>query len=332
MTLDFAVIGTGYWGSNHARVGAELLEEGEIDSLVLCDVDESRVSEIAASYDVPYATSVDELVERGVDAAVLATPSTTHVELGEKLLSAGIDLLVEKPLATNADDAWRLVEVANANDRVLAVGHIFRFHPALAELKQRVDRGELGEIQYLSTNRYAFRTPRPDVGALYSLAVHDVDIYSHLLGERPDRLHCELDSTIRDGVDETATLTLSYGETTGVINESWNVPVFGKRRDLTVVGTQRSAHIDYLEDNVLELHDAEIVEEGDQLRAREEGKHRIEAEQGEPLRIEVESFLESCETRSEPRAPGRVGAEAVELLEAAERSDETGEAVTFDYQ
>lgn len=329
MGIEFGVVGTGYWGSNHVRVAAELLDEGRIDSLTLCDVDESRVAEMAADYDVGFVTSVADLAAAGVDAAVVATPSVTHHGVGTDLLDVGVDLLIEKPLATSSDDAWDLVDRAESNDCTLGVGHIFRSHPALGDLKARIDRGELGEVRYLTTSRFAFRTPRPDAGVLYSLAVHDVDVYTYLLDAHPDSVYCRLDSHVRDGVDETATLTLSYGDVTGVVNESWHVPVFGKRRDLTVVGSKRTAHVDYLEDTVVEVYDAEFAGDADSLQARYEGVRRHEVDGGEPLRAEVESFVDACESGGDPAAPGRVGAETVELLEAAERSADRGEVVSF---
>ncbi|WP_336338731.1 Gfo/Idh/MocA family protein [Haloarcula brevis] len=328
--MNYAVIGTGYWGTNHVRVAAELLAEGEIDSLVLCDIDEPRVAEMADNYGVEYATEYTRLSDLGVDAAVVASPSPTHRTVATDLLRAGVDVLVEKPLALTSEAAWDIVEAADECDRTLGVGHIFRYHPALRDLKRRIDRGELGEIIYLSTNRYAFRAPRPETGVLYSLAVHDVDIYGYLLDDRPTDIHCQLDSTVRDGVAETATLTLSYGETTGVINESWNVPVFGKRRDLTVVGSERSAYVDYLEDTTVELYDATMVHENGDFRARSEGKTVHEAPQTEPLRAEVEEFVAACRERRCPEASGRVGARTVELLEDAERSAERGQVVTPD--
>lgn len=329
---DYAVIGTGYWGSNHVRVAAELLEAGEISSLVICDVDESRAAELADTYGVPYETDHAELVDRGVDAAVVATPSPTHRSVATDLLETGVDVLVEKPLALSSEDAWAIVDAADEHDQVLAVGHIFRYHPALTDLKRRIDRGELGRIKYLWTNRFAFRAPRATTGALYSLAVHDVDIFSHLLGDRPERLYCELDDTVREGVDETVTMTLSYPNATGLISESWHVPVFGKQRDLVVVGSERSAYVDYLEDTVVELFDATVTDTGNGYQARQEGSHVYETESSEPLRVEAEAFVEASEQGdTDPlRAPGRVGAAAVELLELAEESAETGQAVTPD--
>lgn len=328
--MNYGVIGTGYWGTNHVRVAAELEEEGQIDSVVLCDVDEDRVEELGEAYSLPYVTDHRELADRGVDAVTLATPSTTHHEIATDLLEDGIDMLVEKPLALTSEDAWQIVEVADENDCTLAVGHIFRYHPALRELKRRIERGELGRIKYLNTSRFSFRVPRSTTGALYSLAVHDVDISNYLLEDRPEQLYCNLDSVIRDGIDETATVVLEYGDATSVINESWQVPVFGKERSLTVVGSEKAAYIDYLEDNVVETYDSRVVERKGTLVAHEEGKKVHEVENREPLRAEVMEFVEASSTGTETRSPGRVGAETVEILEKAERSAKEDRIVTVE--
>jgi len=328
--MKYAVIGTGYWGSNHARVAAELAEDGVIDTVYLCDVDESRVTELADSYGVEAMTEYRQLPQLGVDAATISTPSPTHHEIATHLLQSGVDVLVEKPLALDSRAAWDIVSVAEANDRTLAVGHIFRHHPALLELKTRIDRGELGRIKYLASNRFSFRVPRSTTGTLYSLAVHDVDISNYLLSDLPERLYCSLDSIVREDIDETATIVLEYDGATSTINESWQVPVFGKRRDLVVVGSEKSAYVDYLEDNVVELYESRIVEREGTLSTREEGKHVYEAENNEPLRAELENFIAATDGESELRAPGEVGARTVELLEYAKRSDERNETVQLD--
>lgn len=325
--MKYAVVGTGYWGSNHSRVAAELAEDGVIDTVYLCDVDESRVTELADSYGVEAVTEYRQLPQLGVDAATISTPSPTHHEIATHLLQSGVDVLVEKPLALDSHAAWDIVSVAEANDRTLAVGHIFRHHPALLELKTRIDRGELGRIKYLASNRFSFRVPRSTTGTLYSLAVHDVDVSNYLLDDRPERIYCRLDDVVRDGIDETATLVLEYGDATSVINESWQVPVFGKRRDLVVVGSEKAAYVDYLKDNVVELYDSRVVEQEGALRVRDEGKQVYEAPNREPLRAEVEEFLDASRDGGPLRAPGRIGAETVELLEHAERSAERSETV-----
>lgn len=328
--MNYAVVGTGYWGSNHARVAAELAGDGVLDNVVLCDVDEARANELAESYGVEAVTDYEQLPKLGIDAATISTPSPTHHEIATYLLRSGVDVLVEKPLALKSKDAWDIVSVAEAHDRTVAVGHIFRHHPALLELKDRIERGELGRIKYLTTNRFSFRVPRSTTGALYSLAVHDVDISNYLLEDRPEQLYCSLDSVVREDIDETATIVLEYDGATSIINESWQVPVFGKRRDLVVVGSEKSAYVDYLEDNLVELHDSRIVERNGTLSTREEGKKVYEAENNEPLRAELENFIAATRGETELRAPGEVGASAVELLECAKQSDERNEAVQID--
>lgn len=322
-----AVIGTGYWGSNHVRVASELKETGVLDDVVLCDIDETRVGDLASDYGLEYVTDYAQLSNIGVDTAVVATPSTTHREIATTLLQSGIDCLVEKPLALSSDDAWDIVDAASKNGRTLGVGHIFRYHPALRELERRIDRGELGQIKYLTTTRSTFRAPRATTGALYSLAVHDIDVYNMLLKETPDQLYCRLDCHVRDDIDETATLVLGYGDVTGIINESWQIPVFGKRRDLVVVGSERTAHIDYLADTELTIYDASVIREGDTLRAQDEGATSYEVNGYEPLKQEVKDFLTASHEGHDPLADGKIGAKTVELLELAEKSAERNETI-----
>ena len=320
--MKYGVIGTGYWGSNHARVASELAEENVIDSVVLCDIDEGRVADLASSYGVEYTTDYEELASLGVDAATVATPSPTHHEIATRLLTDGVDCLVEKPLALDAEDAWSMVETAREADSVLGVGHIFRFHPALSELKRRIDRGELGTIKYLNTTRFSFRVPRATAGALYSLGVHDIDISNYLLDGKPESVYCNLDSFVREDIDETATIVLEYDGATSVINESWQVPVHGKRRDLAVVGTEKSAYVDYLQDNIIELYDSRVTNEGGDLRARSEGKQVYETDNAEPLKVEISEFVEASRSGGSFNSSGKVGAETVEILEECEMSAE----------
>ncbi|WP_336003464.1 Gfo/Idh/MocA family protein [Halorientalis halophila] len=323
--MRYGIVGTGYWGKNHVRVASELRDAGVVDEVVVCDVDEERAADLAETHDAEYTTSHDRL---DADAASVATPSPTHEGIATDLLETGTDLLVEKPLALSADAAWNVVETAEDHGRTLGVGHIFRYHAGLRELKRLVDAGELGEIEYLHTARFSFRVPRDTTGVLYSLAVHDVDVYDFLLEERPDRIHCDMHSTHREGIDETTTLTLDYGDTTGVIHSSWQVPAFGKRRDLAVTGTEGAAYLDYLADTEVEVYDASIVADDDgDLRKRDRGKTVHEAADAEPLKTELEEFVAAARAGRDPPASGRVGARTVALLERAADAAEAGEVV-----
>jgi predicted dehydrogenase len=335
----YAVVGVGGWGTNHARIGAELRDAGIVDRLVCCDTDPDRLGTVADRFDADAVTDPALLPTLDVDAATVATPTTTHAAVARPLLDAGIDLLVEKPLAPDAATAWDLVTRADRTGSTLAVGHVFRFHPALVELRERVRDGELGDLKYLSTERFTFQPPRESTGALFSLAVHDVDAYAFLLDREPDSVFCRRDAVVRPDVDETASLTLGYGRTTGRIDVSWQVPVFGKTRRLTAVGTDGAAFIDYTETNRLELYDTRItggeeppdpVElDGERFRAVGGGPETVRPPDAEPLRAEVEEFLAVARgERSDLRNPGAVGARAVELLELAVRSSDERRVVT----
>jgi predicted dehydrogenase len=327
----YAVVGVGGWGVNHARIGAELREAGVVDRLVCCDTDPERAATVAGEFDADPVTDLDHLLSLGVDAATVATPTASHAGVARPLLDAGVDLLIEKPLAPDAETAWDLVARAERADCTLAVGHVFRFHPALVELRRRVGAGDLGHLKYLSTQRFAFQPPRETTGALFSLAVHDVDAYAYLLDRAPDSIFCRQDAVVRPSVDETASLTLGYGETTGRIDVSWQVPVFGKTRQLTAVGTEGAAFVDYTQTNRLELYDSRIVEESDSAepRAVGGGPEVIRPPDAEPLRAEVEEFLAVARGESDDlRNPGSVGARAVELLELAVRSSDERQVVT----
>lgn len=325
--MTHAVVGTGYWGSNHVRASAELAANGELDDVVLCDVDEERVAEMASSYDVSYTLDHNDLVEMDVDTATVATPSPVHHRIATTLLDGGVDVLVEKPLALTSEEAWDIVATAEENDCTLGVGHIFRYHPALRALKERIDRGEFGQIETMYSTRFAFRAPRATAGSLYSLAVHDVDISNYLLDDSPDQLFCSLESHVRDDTDEAATLVLDYGDARSVITESWRVPVFDKRRDLVVVGSEKVGYVDYLQDTTVEVFESRVEREGGTLVAREDGSREYEVPDEEPLKGEIRAFFDASRNGTDPVASGRIGAEAVETLELAERSAETFDSV-----
>lgn len=326
--MKYGVVGTGYWGSNHVRVASELADAGAIDDVIICDVDEERAAELADEHGVDYTTDFREM---DADVATVATPSTTHERIASNLLATGTDVLVEKPLALDSDAAWNIVETAEEHDRTLGVGHIFRYHPGLRKLKELVDAGELGEVKYLHTARFSFRVPRETTGVLYSLAVHDVDVYNYLLEDDPDSIYCTRDEVVRDGIDETTTLTMEYGDATGVVHSSWQVPVFGKRRDLAVVGSDGAAYLDYLADTEVEVYDTYLEPDGaGDLRAHEGESRTVEAADREPLKAEIEAFVQASREGRDPLASGRVGARTVELLERAEEADERGEAVPIE--
>ena len=313
--VRYAVVGAGPRGASHVRVAAGLREEGLLEELVVCDVDERRARRLATAYDLPYRTDVADLT---ADAATLATPTESHRELGTRLLERGVDLLVEAPLAQTATAAWELVEVATDRNRTLAAGHQFRYLPALVDLRRRIEAGELGSIEYLQTNHVSVHVPRTTAGVLRSIAVHDVDVFAYLLEPTAIDADVDRDAVVCDERERSTTLALGYGDAAGVVNVSWEAPAAGRSRHLVVAGSDGSAYVDYLEDVALEFSAAR---DGADDRPIEPDPGTLETEGAEPLRAALIDFLHAVETGREPHVPGRVGAEAVSTLERVRTAD-----------
>ncbi len=318
--MRLAVIGTGYWGKNHVRALKELLDEGKIEELYVCDVDKGRAKEIAKNYGVSYYTDYRELPS--IDGVVIATPSDTHYEIAKNFLEDGKDVLVEKPMTLDSKEAEKLIEIAEKNGNILMVGHIFRYHPAVIELKNRIERGDFGKIYYMMSNRFSLRQPRKDMGVLFALGIHEVDIFCYLLNkEYPNAIFATFENYI-GGVEETAQITLYFEEgTKGYAFESWITPVYGKKRELVVVGSRLSAYVDYLKPNEIKFFDSMIESEGVAI----EGSYTVPLEYKEPLKEELKDFIECIRTRKKPIADMYVGKRAVEMIEAAIEAAKNGE-------
>ncbi len=317
--MKIAVIGTGYWGKNHVRALKELMDEGMIDTLQVCDIDEKRIKEMASSFNLPYTTDYKELIHSDIDGVVIATPSTTHYKLTKEFMEAGKDVLVEKPMTLDSKEAEELIKIAEKNGNILSVGHIFRYHSAVNEIRERMRRGDFGEIYYMMSNRYSLRMPRKDMGVMFALAIHEVDIFCYLLDrDYPEAIFATMGNYI--GETEEVAQIISYFDNNvrGYAFESWLSPN-GKRRELTVVGSKMSAFVDYLKPNEIKIFDITISSEG----ISTEGSYTIPIEYREPLKEELKNFIDCIETRKQPVADMYAGKRAVEMIEVAMKA--TGE-------
>jgi len=327
-----AVIGTGHWGKNHARVYKELLSEGVIDSLKICDLDEHRARQWGETLEVEYVTSYrDVMADDDIKAVSIVTPSKTHYQLGKELMEAGKDVLVEKPMTMDIGEAEKLVEVAASNNRILMVGHIFRYHPAVCELKRRIDAGDLGEIQNIIGHRLDFGLPRKDMGVIYALGSHELDLFCYLMGvDYPKSLIAAESRSYGQNTEETAVIVMDFGHVKGYAFESWLVAAYGRMRDMVVVGSKRSARVDYLKPQELHMFDSRIVAEGGiPVNVEDDGNRIISLPHAEPLKEELRHFISCVISRQSPLTDGSVGLRAVVMAEGAQRSARVGEAVAL---
>jgi len=327
-----AVIGVGHWGRNHARVYKELCQEGIADTVQICDVNQARVSEVSNALGIEDILEYHRLLDGPeIQAVSIATPSRTHYKIAKECMEAAKDVLVEKPMTMDVGEAEELVRIANQNNRILMVGHIFRYHPAVQELKRRINEGELGEVQTIISNRETFVLPRKDLGVIYALGIHELDMFCYLMAaEYPRSVTAVASEVYSKDIEETAMLAVDFGDVKGYAFESWLVPGHGKRRDLLVVGSKMSARVDYLKPQELCLFDARVItENGTPTSIEDKGERVISLPYAEPLKEELRQFISCVNSRQEPLADGLVGVRAVAMAEAALTSAKTGKAVTL---
>ncbi len=316
------VVGLGYWGPNLARNLAAIpgCEVGW-----LCDASEDARARIAAGFPGARTTANvgDLLVDDELDAVVLATPVPTHAALAVSVAEAGKHCFVEKPLATTAADAERAVAAAARAGRVLMVGHLLEYHPAVARLKDLIDRDELGALYYIYGNRLNLGKLRADENALWSLGAHDVSVALHLIGEEPEECLANGASFVREGVQDVVFCYLRFPS--GVVAHlhlSWLDP--HKERRLTVVGARRMATFDdMLIEGKLTVYDKGFDEDtrswGEYI-ARSGDTFSPRISNREPLRIECEHFIECVRTGAVPRSDGRSGLRVVRVLERLQQA------------
>jgi len=327
------VVGTGHWGKNHARAYKELEAGGLIGVVKICDQDATRARDLADRLSVPMVTDYRDLIsDPDVDAVSIATPSATHFLIARDFVEAGMDVLVEKPMTMDREEAKELVRISEENGSILMAGHIFRYHPAVRELKARIDAGELGTVQSIISNRLDFGLPRRDMGVIYALGIHELDMFCHMLNrDYPDRLVATSSTAFRSGVEDTCMIAMDFGGVKGYAFESWLVSAYGKKRDLVVMGSEKSGRIDYLNPTELHLFNAKIlVEDGEPVGVEDGGEEVVSISYAEPLKEELKHFISSVEGKHVPDSDGTVGMRAVVMAEGALRSSMKNRFVRFE--
>jgi predicted dehydrogenase len=320
--INVGVVGLGYWGPNLAR---NLATIPGCELTWLCDPSAEARERLGPSFPGACASGeLGELLEDPeLDALALATPVTTHAELAVRVLGAGKHCLVEKPLATHGADAERAIAAAARAGKILMVGHLLEYHPAVTQLKALIDRDEFGTLYYLYGNRLNLGKLRADENALWSLGAHDVSVVLYLIDEEPEECLAQGASYVRDGVEDVVFCYLRFPS--GIVAHlhlSWLDP--HKERRLTVVGARRMATFDdMLVEGKLAIYDKGFDEDtrswGEYI-ARSGDMFAPRVPNAEPLRLECEHFLDCIRAGSTPRSDGASGLRVVRVLEQLQRS------------
>lgn len=317
------LMGLGRWGVNHLRNLKALPVE-----LFVAETDTRRL-EPAVKAGVPASHQFTNYRDAlpAVDAVVIVTPAQTHFPLCQEFMAAGKDVFVEKPITLTTSDARELAAMASRLQRILQVGHIFRFDPAVEWLRTAIQAGKFGQVQMLRSSFSGFKRPRNDSGIMFADAIHFVDLYNYFLGTTPRRVQAVMQDFMGRGLDDATLLSLEYetrlGKTWATIETNYFQP--GKQREVSVMGTELSAVCDLnAQQNRIRTFANRHVKEGNEIKAVEAQPENVELRVEEPLKAELQAFVNSVATRTPPSADGQAGVASVYVLEAALESSRTG--------
>jgi predicted dehydrogenase len=319
------VVGYGYWGPNIVR---NVVERPEFRLMGLCEMDEGRAEDFRRRHPGVWVESDYDaaLADPRIEAVAIATPPHTHYDLVRRALEAGKHVLVEKPLARTADEAAKLVALADELGLTMMPGHTFVYSPSVNKVRDLIQADELGEIYFVTSSRMNLGLYQQD-GVVLDLAPHDLSVLLHWLGKPLVEVSATGRSVFQEGVHETAFLTLRFeGGTQANVQLSWLAP--RKVRQMVVVGSRRMVHYeDTSADDSVRIYDrgldfseppANFGEYRLTYRSGDMVAPRIQAL--EPLSQELQDFAAAIREGTTPVSNSRLGLEIVLGLEALEQS------------
>ncbi len=315
-TPRIAVVGMGAWGQNLVRSFSTL---GALAGV--CDSGDTAMRACRALYpSVRFMSDVQAVLgDPDVTAVALATPAATHYALGRAALEAGKDVFVEKPLALEPDQGEILVALAERRHRILMVGHILRYHPAVLKLQELVASGALGKLYYVYSTRLNLGKIRTEENILWSFAPHDLSVILALLNESPVRAASHGDAYLTSPVYDVTLTQLEFASgVQGHMFVSWLHPV--KEQRLVIVGSEQMAVFDDMADQKLVLYPHKVEWRNRIPTAIKADGQPIPVDRTEPLQQECRHFLHCVQTRTRPVTDGHEGLRVLRILDACQRS------------
>lgn len=320
--MNVLLIGLGRWGETHLRVLTALGATVWVAELSPARLGRAREQGVPAERTVrDYRQALPY-----VDAVDIVTPADGHLAIARGCLAAGRHCFIEKPLAASLEEARHIVAAADSAERVVQVGHIFRFHPVTAALRGALADARRGRVRY-ATGRFAgFKRPRTDVGVTHTDAIHYFDLFAHLFGHEATSVSALQRDFLGRGLDDMSVTTVGYGDIPAVIEANYFVP--GTYRECVIVAEHGALVADYGSSTV-RLYAGEHVRRGAAWEAVDTGKEELEVAEDEPLRVELAAFIEACAGRSPSPVDARAGLHAVEIAAAAALSARLGRVVSL---
>ncbi len=317
--IKIGLIGAGYWGKNLLRNFYNL---GVLDTV--CELDDAIIKMRKKDYpDINYVKDIKKIFnDKDLQGVVIATPAATHYDVAKQALLSRKDIFVEKPLALNVDQGEELVKIAKKEKRILMVGHILQYHPAVIKLKKIIEKGELGKINYIYSNRLNIGKLRNEENILWSFAPHDISVILMLINKFPKEVTARGGAYVQQHIYDVTMTNFSFDNNIkGHIYVSWLHPV--KEQKLVIVGEKKMAVFDDTSDKKLLLypHNPHKIEWKNQIPvARKAEAEEVKIAEEEPLKNECMAFIKSLETRKDPKTDGEEGLRVLRFLKIAEES------------
>jgi len=310
--IGVAVIGSGSWGKNHARVYNQLTN-ASLEAVV--DAREDIARNVAKQYGVKWYTDLEKaFTNTNIEAVSICTPTVTHYDLAKQAIELGKHVLVEKPMTNTVDEAKKLIRLSKLNGTKLTVGFVERFNSAIKEALKRTSDGEIGDVILAHTRRLSRRPIRiGDVGVIKDLAIHDIDIINQLFKDDATVVFASAGS-IAHSFEDYANIQIGYhGNKSAFVETNWLTP--RKIRTLTITGTEGIITVEYIAQQI-------IIENNERL-------YQPYLTPEEPLYNELNSFINSILTDTEPEVTGEDGLKALKICEAAISSAKKREHISL---
>jgi UDP-2-acetamido-3-amino-2,3-dideoxy-glucuronate N-acetyltransferase len=315
--IRICLAGCGHWGRNLAR---NLSQLGSL--YAICESMPERLQAFVEEYPaaVPFGDFNRTIADPAVDAVMIAAPAERHYSMASSALAAGTDVYVEKPLTLDWREGLKLVEEAEARGRILMVGHLLRYHPAILKIQEMLASGALGRIEYIYSNRLSMGKIRQEENALWSFAPHDISVILALMGRLPVQITATGGAYLQPNIaDVTVSNLLFDNGSRAHIFVSWLHPY--KEQRLVVIGSRQMVVFeDSRPDNKLLLYDKNIEWKNGAPAAAKGRVSPVAFDPAEPLLEECAHFIDCVRTRRGPRTPGQEGVQVLQVLEACQRS------------
>lgn len=335
--LNLGVVGCGYWGPNLIRNFRSL---PDCRVKVICDKDTTRLKQLKTLYpEVQTETEFSKLVEdKSIDAIVIATPLTHHFSMAKAAIESGKHTFVEKPMASSSAECETLNRLAKKMDVTLMVGHTFLYSSPVRKIREIIQAGDIGTIQYISARRLNLGLCQKDINVTWDLAPHDISIILYIMQQAPLTVNCQGNCHVTPGVEDVTSMSLAFpNNQLATIHTSWLDP--RKVREMTIVGSRRMIVYDDVEPlEKIKIYDAR-VDRPPHYNTFAEFTYSYHygdiyvpyVRQEEPLKVECQHFLDCISTGATPLSSGEHGYELVRILEASSESlKSNGAAVEID--